>query len=279
MDNSWVVDNLQRAFSTWNDRMEEIWSLLTQSPETFKDGAIWNAMVGINGALQAIGYGLLVLFFAINLFRSAASFRDFQRPEYAVRHLIQFILAKTAITYGLEFLTKIFAICNGVVATAAGSVGGIDGASITMPDEIINAINDVGFWHSIPLWLITLMGTFFITILAFIMILTVYGRFFKLYMYAALSPIALSSFVGSSTSFIGKSFLKSYIGVCMEGAVIVLACIIFTAFASSGAPPIAEDVSVVTQVWTYLAETVFNLLILVGLTKTADRIVKEMFGV
>lgn len=279
MDNSWVVDNLQKAFSTWNDRMEELWGLLTQSPETFKDGAIWNAMVGINGTLQAIGYGLLVLFFAINLFRSAASFRDFQRPEYALRQLIQFILAKTAITYGLEFLTKIFAICNGIVASAAGSIGGVEGASITMPDEIINAINDVSFWHSIPLWLITLMGTFFITILAFIMILTVYGRFFKLYMYAALSPIALSSFVGSSTSFIGKSFLKSYIGVCMEGAVIVLACIIFTAFASSGAPPIAEDVSVVTQVWTYLAETVFNLLILVGLTKTADRIVKEMFGV
>lgn len=279
MDNSWVVDNLQKAFSTWNDRMEELWGLLTQSPETFKDGAIWNAMVGINGTLQAIGYGLLVLFFAINLFRSAASFRDFQRPEYALRQLIQFILAKTAITYGLEFLTKIFAICNGIVASAAGSIGGVEGASITMPDEIINAINDVSFWHSIPLWLITLLGTIFITILAFIMILTVYGRFFKLYMYAALSPIALSSFVGSSTSFIGKSFLKSYIGVCMEGAVIVLACIIFTAFASSGAPPIAEDVSVVTQVWTYLAETVFNLLILVGLTKTADRIVKEMFGV
>lgn len=279
MDNSWVVDNLQKAFSTWNDRMEELWGLLTQSPETFKDGAIWNAMVGINGTLQAIGYGLLVLFFAINLFRSAASFRDFQRPEYALRQLIQFVLAKTAITYGLEFLTKIFAICNGIVASAAGSIGGVEGASITMPDEIINAINDVSFWHSIPLWLITLMGTFFITVLAFIMIFTVYGRFFKLYMYAALSPIALSSFVGSSTSFIGKSFLKSYIGVCMEGAVIVLACIIFTAFASSGAPPIAEDVSVVTQVWTYLAETVFNLLILVGLTKTADRIVKEMFGV
>ena len=279
MDNSWLVDNLQKAFSTWNDRMEELWGLLTQSPETFKDGAIWNAMVGINGTLQAIGYGLLVLFFAINLFRSAASFRDFQRPEYALRQLIQFVLAKTAITYGLEFLTKIFAICNGIVASAAGSIGGVEGASITMPDEIINAITDVSFWHSIPLWLITLMGTIFITILAFIMILTVYGRFFKLYMYAALSPIALSSFVGSSTSFIGKSFLKSYIGVCMEGAVIVLACIIFTAFASSGAPPIAEDVSVVTQVWTYLAETVFNLLILVGLTKTADRIVKEMFGV
>ena len=130
MDNNWVVDNLQNAFTTWNTKMEEMWGLLTQSPETFKGGTIWSTIVTINGGMQAIGYGLLVLFFAISLFRSAASFRDFQRPEYVVRHLIQFVLAKVAITYGMDFLTKIFAVCNGIVATAAGSVGGADGASI-----------------------------------------------------------------------------------------------------------------------------------------------------
>ena len=124
MDNNWVVDNLQNAFITWNTKMEEMWSLLTESPETFKGGTIWNTIVTINGGMQAIGYGLLVLFFAISLFRSAASFRDFQRPEYVVRHLIQFVLAKVAITYGMDFLTKIFAVCNGIVATAAGSIGG-----------------------------------------------------------------------------------------------------------------------------------------------------------
>ena len=279
MDNNWVVDNLQNAFTTWNTKMEEMWGLLTQSPETFKDGTIWSTIVTINGGMQAIGYGLLVLFFAISLFRSAASFRDFQRPEYVVRHLIQFVLAKVAITYGLDFLTKIFAVCNGIVATAAGSIGGADGASITMPTEMIDAINSLGFLESIPLWLVTLLGSLFITVLAFIMILTVYGRFFKLYMYAALSPIALSSFAGESTSFIGKSFLKSYIGVCMEGAIVVLACIIFTAYASSGTPVIDAETSVITQVWSYLGETIFNLLVLVGLVKAAGRIAKEMFGV
>ena len=148
-----------------------------------------------------------------------------------------------------------------------------------MPTEMIDAINSLGFLESIPLWLVTLLGSLFITVLAFIMILTVYGRFFKLYMYAALSPIALSSFAGESTSFIGKSFLKSYIGVCMEGAVVVLACIIFTAYASSGTPVIDAETSVITQVWSYLGETIFNLLVLVGLVKAADRIAKEMFGV
>ena len=130
----------------------------------------------------------------------------------------------------------------------------------------------------IPLWLVTLLGSLMITVLAFIMILTVYGRFFKIYMYAALSPVALASFAGEGTSHFGKAFLRSYVGVCMEGAVIVLACIIFSAFSSSGTPVIDSSASVVTQVWSYLGEVVFNLLVLVGLVKSADHIAKEMLG-
>ena len=278
MEDNWIVGNLENAFATWNDKLAEMWSLLTESPQAFKGGTIWNTIVSINGGLQAVGYGLLVLFFAISLFRSAASFRDFQRPEYAVKHLIFFVAAKVAITYGMDLMTSIFEICAGIIATAAGSVGGLAGASVTLPTEIAEAVADVGFWASIPLWLVTLLGSLFITVLAFIMILTVYGRFFKIYMYAALSPVALASFAGDSTSSFGKAFLKSYIAVCMEGAVIVLACIIFSAFASSGTPVVDPDASVVTQVWSYVGEVIFNMLVLVGLVKAADRIAKEMFG-
>lgn len=278
MEDNWIVGNLENAFATWNDKLAEMWSLLTESPQAFKGGTIWNTIVSINGGLQAVGYGLLVLFFAISLFRSTASFRDFQRPEYAVKHLIFFVAAKVAITYGMDLMTSIFEICAGIIATAAGSVGGLTGASVTLPTEIAEAVADVGFWASIPLWLVTLLGSLFITVLAFIMILTVYGRFFKIYMYAALSPVALASFAGESTSSFGKAFLKSYIAVCMEGAVIVLACIIFSAFASSGTPVVDPDASVVTQVWSYVGEVIFNMLVLVGLVKAADRIAKEMFG-
>ena len=278
MEDNWIVGNLENAFATWNEKLSEMWSLLTESPQAFKGGTIWNTIVNINGGLQAVGYGLLVLFFAISLFRSTASFRDFQRPEYAVKHLIFFVAAKVAITYGMDLMTSIFEICAGIIATAAGSVGGLTGASVTLPTEIAEAVADVGFWASIPLWLVTLLGSLFITVLAFIMILTVYGRFFKIYMYAALSPVAMASFAGESTSSFGKAFLKSYIAVCMEGAVIVLACIIFSAFASSGTPVVDPDASVVTQVWSYVGEVIFNMLVLVGLVKSADRIAKEMFG-
>ena len=278
MDENWIVGNLENAFATWNSKLSEMWSLLTQSPQAFKGGTIWNTIVSISGGLQAIAYGLLVLFFAVNLFKSAASFRDFQRPEYVIKNLIYFVAAKVAITYGMDFMTAIFDICAGIIAKAAGSVGGLTGASVTLPSEIASAVENVGFWASIPLWLVTLLGSLFITVLAFIMILTVYGRFFKIYMYAALSPLALASFAGESTSSFGKAFLKSYIGVCMEGAIIVLSCIIFSAFASSGTPAVDPNASVVTQVWSYVGEVIFNMLVLVGLVKASDRIAKEMFG-
>ena len=277
MDNNWIVENLTNAFGVWNSKMTEMWSLLTESPQTFKGGTIWQTIVTINGGMQAIGYGLLVLFFAIGIFRSASGFRDFQRPEHLLRHFIYFVLAKVGITYGMDLLVDVFDVCNGIVATAAGSVGGLTGASVALPQEIADAIGDVGFLASIPLWLVTLLGCLLITVLAFLMILTVYSRFFKLYLYAALSPVALASFAGEGTSQMGRAFLKSYVGVCLEGAVIVLACIVFSAFAASGTVVLGGG-SVVTQVWGYLGEVIFNMLVLVGLVKGADRVVREMFG-
>ena len=278
MDNNWIVENLTNAFGVWNSKMTEMWSLLTESPQTFKGGTIWQTIVTINGGMQAIGYGLLVLFFAIGIFRSASGFRDFQRPEHLLRHFIYFVLAKVGITYGMDLLVDVFDVCNGIVATAAGSIGGLTGASVALPQEIADAIGDVGFWQSIPLWLVTLLGSLFITVLSFILIMTVYGRFFRLYMFTALAPLPLASFAGEDTSFMGKAFLRSYLGVCMEGAIVVLACLIFSAFAASGAPIADTSLPVVTMSWQYVAQTIFNMLILVALIKGAERIAKEMFG-
>ena len=131
---------------------------------------------------------------------------------------------------------------------------------------------------SIPLWIVTLLGSLLITVLSFIMILTVYGRMFKLYMYTALAPVPLATFAGEPTQNIGKNFVHSYAGVCLEGAIIALACIIFSVFAAS--PPAVADssLSAVNIVWNYVAELIFNLLVLVGAIKASDRIVKEMMG-
>ena len=278
MSDNWIVSNLQSAFHTWNDKLAEIWALITVTPQEFRGGGIWTAIVNINDGLQAVGYGLLVLFFAMGIFQSAASFRDFQRPEFALRHFIRFILAKTAIGYGMELMLAIFNICGGIVQSIMGGVGGMASAAVSVPQEMVDTIESIGFLESIPLWLVTVLGSLFITILSFILIMTVYGRFFRLYMFTALAPLPLSSFAGEGTSFIGKTFIKSYTGVCLEGAVIVLACLIYTAFISGSAPVLDTSLSAVTMSWQYVGETIFNMIVLVGLVKGAERIVKEMFG-
>ena len=234
-------------------------------------------MLDINGALKAIGYGLLVLFFAVGVVKTCSSFADLKRPEAAFKMFIRFVLAKAAVGYGLDLMLAVFRIIQGMVATIISQSGLSGSSGATLPQEIIDKINTVGFWDSIPLWAVTLLGSLFITVLAFIMILTVYSRLFKLYMYTAIAPIPMSSFAGEPTSNVGKNFLRSYTGVCLEGAIIALACIIFSIMAASP-PAVDPDVSAVTAVWSYVGELIFNLLVLVGAVRMSDRIVKELLG-
>ncbi len=277
MSDNWVVQNLQNALETWNEKFAEIWNLLTQSPEAFKGGAIWNVIVNIHGALQAIGYALLVLFFVIGVVKTCGSFAEVKKPEHALKLFIRFAIAKIVITHGMELLLKLMEIMQGVISGIMRASGIAAGSSTILPQSIIDAIEDCGFWESIPLWAVTLIGGLFITVLSFIMIMSVYGRFFKIYMYAAIAPVPLSTFAGEPTQNVGKTFLKSFCAVLLEGAIIVLACIIFSVFASS--PPIVDSsASAVTQVWAYIGELIFNMLVLVGSVKMADKIVREMMG-
>lgn len=277
MSDNWVVQNLQNALDTWNSKLAEIWSLVTITPETFKGGAIWNVIKSIYNSMQGIGLGLLVLFFLVGMIKTCGSFDEVKRPEQVFKLFIRFVLAKIVVTYGMTLMLDVFKITQGITAKIISIANITFSSKSTLPNSIITAIESCGFFESIPLWAVTLIGGLVVTVLSFIMIMTVYGRFFKLYLYTALSPIPLSSFAGEPTSNIGKSFLKSYTAVCLEGAIVVLSCIIFSLFASS--PPVVDSsAATVTQVWKYIGELIFNMLVLVGTIKISDRIVREMMG-
>lgn len=275
---NWIIGTLENALSTWNEKLTEIWSLIAQSPATFKGGTIWGVIRTISNSLVGIGYGLLVLFFAMGVFQSAASFRELQRPEFALRHFIRFIGAKVAVGYAMDIMLAVFSICNGIAYKTMSGIGGAVTAAATLPQEITDAVNALGFLDAIPLWLVALLGSMIITVLSFILVLTVYGRFFRLYMYTALAPVPLSTFAGESTAHHGKAFLKSYVGVCAEGAVIILACLIYSAFIGTSYPAVDVTLDGVTMVWQYIGEVIFNMLVLTGLVKGASHLVREMFG-
>ena len=275
--NESIIENLEKALSTWSSKLADIWNLITQTPETFKGGGIWNVIKDIYGGMQAIGLALLVLFFVIGVVRTCSSFSDIKKPEHALKLFIRFAIAKIIITYGMDLMLAIFKITQGVVSKIM-NIANISGSTTSvLPSSIIDAIEDLGFWSCIPLWAISLIGGLIITVLSFIMIMTVYGRFFKLYLYTAIAPIPLSTFAGEPTQQVGRSFLKSYAAVCLEGAIIILSCIIFSLFANTP-PAVDPTASANTQVWTYLGELIFNILVLVGTVKMSDRVVREMMG-
>lgn len=277
LSDNWIVGNLQNALDTWNSKLGEIWQLVTQTPENFKGGGIWEVIVNIHGALQAIGLALLVIFFITGVIKTCGSFVEAKKPEHAVKLFIRFGLAHMIVTYGLDLMLAIFKIVQGITATIMETAGISNSATTVLPSELITAIESCGFFESIPLWAVTLIGGLLVTVLAFVMIMSVYGRFFKLYLYTAIAPIPLSTIAGEPSQNVGKSFVKSYVAVCLEGAIIVLACIIFSLFASTP-PAVDVNAPVVTQVWSYIGELVFNMLVLVGTVKMADRVVREMMG-
>ena len=272
------MDNLNSALGTWNGKLAEIWQLLSTTPEEFKGGGVWTVIQGINGALQAIGCALLVLFFVMGIVKTCSSFTELKKPEMVFKCFIRFVLAQAAVTHGMELMTALFKVAQGMISTIMTASGLSALTDTTLPAEMVTIIEDVGFLESIPLWAITLLGSLFIWVLSLIMILTVYSRFFKLYLATAIAPIPMASFAGQPSSSIGVAFLKSYTAICLEGCIIVLACVIFSAFASTP-PAIADDtLAAATIVWNYVGEVIFNMLVLVGCIKMSDRLIRELMG-
>ena len=210
---NWIVDNLNSALSTWNDKLTEIWTLVSTSPESFKGGGVWSVIVNINEGLKAVGYALLVLFFVMGVVKTIGSFAELKKPEQAIKCFVRFILAQAAVSHGMELMTALFSIAQGMVSSIMSSSGLSAMTATTLPAEMVTIIEDVSFLESIPLWAVTLLGSLLIWGLSLVMILTVYSRFFKLYMATAIAPIPMASFAGQPSSSIGIAFIKSYAAI------------------------------------------------------------------
>ena len=274
---NWVVENLRNALSGWESKLNEIWQLLTMSPADFRGGGIWRVVMNVHEAMMTIGLSLLVLFFVMGVVKTCGSLAEVKRPELAVKLLIRFVLAKTIVTYGSELMMAVLDIGQGMVTKVLHTAGGNGDSGVELPESIVTAIEACGFLESVPLWAVTLICSLAITVLSFSLILTVYGRFFKIYLYMGIAPVAMSTFAGQPTQSVGISYMKSYAGVCLEGVIIGFSCVIFSMFAS--APPQVDiTASAVTQVWNYTGSLIFDMLILVGTIRMSSGIVREMLG-
>ena len=142
MSDNWVVQNLANSLDTWNEKLGEVWTLLTQSPQAFKGGAVWSVIVNIYGTLQAIGYALLVLFFVAGVIKTCGSFAEVKRPEHALRLFFRFALSKAAITYGMNLMLALLEIVQGIISDIMQSSGIANPEGTVLPSEIVSAVED-----------------------------------------------------------------------------------------------------------------------------------------
>ena len=269
---------LMQGLEYLGDMLEKMWAILTTSPQTFKGGTIWSIISTINGVLGAIGTALLVLFFTVGVIKTCGSFAELRKPETAVKVFIRFAIAKALVDNCLSLLVDFVTIVQGIISkvTESSSIG--TALEFTIPSEVQSTFEGIGILDgAIPIWAVCFIAHLAFIVVGLVLLLTVYGRFFRIYMYAAIAPIPLSTMAGQPTENIAKSFLKSFAGVCLQGVVIVLACVIFTAYAAS-MPQMNTSYEPLKMVWIYVTEVVFNMLVLVGLVKGSDRIIHDMMG-
>ena len=274
----WIIENLYSMTSTWNSKLITAIGYLLLSPQNFSQG-IWTAIESLSETIKSVAMALIVLFMVYGMIKNMADLEELKRPVQAFKFFIRFALTKLIVMYSIQIMTKIFDIVVIAIRSVVATGNATPDYLAKVPDEVIEAVEQTNFLEQIPLGAVTILGGLFVTIMAFIIILTVYGRFFRLYLYIVIAPLPLSTFASHETENIARSFIKSYIGVCLEGLVIIVCCMIFSLYIGTGPTFTLGAESAVSKVWSYLGELIFNMLILVGSVRVSDRIVREMMGI
>jgi hypothetical protein len=272
-----ITGMLQKALEYWNTFLTNALNLLMTTPQNFRGGNIWQVVLTVYSIIQGAGTALLITFWGMGILKEYGSFADLKRPDVGIKLLIRFALAQAVIIYGMDLILLIFSGVQNILLSVMRQFA-YGAANLELPQAFIDADKNASWMEDILPMLLGLVFFIVICACAIIILLMVYSRVFKFFLYVALSPIPLSTFGGSATAEIGKTFLKNFCSVCLEVVVLFLCFILFDAFFES--PPFLMGEN--SQYWmimcSYMIETIISMLILVGLVKGADRLTKEILG-
>ena len=277
----WPIHLINSALSLWGDVEYSIFQLLQKNPAEFSEAG-WRAVVSICDALRYIGTALLVLFFGINVLRNVTNTHELRRPETVFRLIFKFIIAKTLVLRAPELLMAFAKIGVGIVKAITSQYNMIK-HHYTMESFIPNYnivetnVMAAKWYEDVPIGIIAVIGFVVIVVLSITTIITVYGKFFKMYVWAALAPIPLSSLAGDGTASVGWQFIKGFIGILLESAVIALAIVFFSVL-SPDIKFVMLAKGSVSSFAVAVVTIIFRMLLMVGIIKTSSNIVKEMTG-
>ena len=282
-----LINILNGAIKVWNDCFAEIARILTTAPQDFRiafgstspAGTVWPFIVSANGYFQAIGAPLMVIFFFTGVVKTT-TFQEIKRPESAVRMIFRFIIGQFIVTQGFNVTCTVFGLMSKMTSDVLATSGVSLSASIDLLPTDLLSFGFLTTFNSLA-WLLLIIiagiAALVIIVLAYVILLSVYARFFKLYVYAAFSPIPLASFGGDqSTWSIGQNFIKSFLAVMLEGVVVMLSLCIFAIMINTSTPPSGSG-------WGFffmglLLPMLFKFFLLFGTLKVSSKLARELLG-
>lgn len=185
-------------------------------------------------ALKSVAAALIVIFCLIGIFKAAGSLVEFKRPEAIVRVLIRLIFAEWIVNDCWTLMHTALKVSIAITGIVTDAVGADLTTVYSMPAAVSTALDNTSWWSAlifaIPVMLLALV---FVALHA-ICLVKVYGRIFKVLVYGAIAPLPLASFASESTQGAAVSFIKEFLGVCLEATVIVLALIFAAALTANG---------------------------------------------
>lgn len=208
--------------AAWASAGEVVKTYISQNPA---GGSIagWGTVSALYVSFEGIAVSLVILFFLLGWCRESIDIRTSFTLENMFRFFIRFILACQAIVNGLALIRDLLGLIAALAAgistpivkvassgTFTGTMEDLEGAECLVPGLLF--------------FLGGIIGAAVVLVCAFKIMLTVFSRFFRIFVIVPFAPIAFSTFAGGQgLSQTGVAWIKAFMGYLLEIIVIAVA--------------------------------------------------------
>lgn len=305
---NWILATLQASIAFFDAWMSQLYDVLMLDPISYQKGTIWTTVSKIYDALMGPAVSILIIGFYIALIHDSGEFIKTRHAGSVVWTFILLCFTASLLQGGKYILLLIFWCFKEILQTVTGPNGTnfLDLSWVELPKQVKLATSGLGATKATLFFIVVLIFALVIMVCSFTIIMVVYGRLFNIYLHIAVAPLALACGAAGPLRSTFVSYLKSFVGVCLQGVVIVIVCMVFSAFANSfDFNTVTSDQQIVELkedmteeefqawweqwgmdnkeleakkaevLWTYLSQMLFLYLIMAGMIKGADNFIHQ----
>jgi len=227
LNEEWLTGYITEKFDELNYSIHDAITKVIQTPAEFapSTASVINTVFDV---VLGTAYTLITLFFIIDLCNKTLMLET-SNYEVTVKLLLRFVFAKVIVENCRGIMGMILNAFSGIITSLEEVDGSLLGNSVA--NALIDKVEEMdgGFLgiNYITYFLQLQPTMLLIWVASIISGVIVIGRMFEIMIYSAVAPLPLSTLAGEMSHDTAKRFLQSYIAVCLQGVIIVIAFKLF----------------------------------------------------